>query len=220
MLTTKHATIEDINVIFKWRNDNLSRRFSFNTKPINKKDHSEWFKSCLNSKNNYYYICYFRKKKIAFVKYELNKKNRYFVSINLNPSFRNKGLAAKVLIDTQLQKEIKKIDIVFAKIKKNNLRSLSSFKNAGYVIYRKYANYYLFRKTSKRDNLIDMKKGSYKKYELIISKIEKIRSKNNTNWMDILKIAFKNDPKAAAKVMSQIYKDDQKISKLAKKLGE
>ena len=49
-----------------------------------------------------------------------------------------------------------------------------------------------------------------------ISQIEKIRSKNNSNWMDILKIAFKNDPKAAAKVMSKIYIDDQKISKLAK----
>ena len=65
-----------------------------------------------------------------------------------------------------------------------------------------------------------MKKENYKNYELIISKIEKIRSNNNSNWMDILKIAFKNDPKATAKVMSQIYKDDQKISKLAKKLGK
>ena len=52
----------------------------------------------------------------------------------------------------------------------------------------------------------------------IIDKIEKIRSKNNSNWMDILRIAFKYSPKEASKVMSEIYAEDQKISALAKKL--
>ncbi len=55
-------------------------------------------------------------------------------------------------------------------------------------------------------------------YEKIIDKIENIRSKNNTNWMDILRIAFKHSPKETAKVMSEIYTQDQKISLLAKKL--
>ena len=59
------------------------------------------------------------------------------------------------------------------------------------------------------------KKENYLK---IISKIENIRKKNNVNWMNILRIAFKNDPKKAAKVMAKIYFDDQKISSLVKKL--
>tara|TARA_X000000368_G_scaffold338477_1_gene276442 strand:- start:162 stop:362 length:201 start_codon:yes stop_codon:yes gene_type:complete len=58
------------------------------------------------------------------------------------------------------------------------------------------------------------------KYKKIIDQIESIRSKNNVNWMDILRIAFKHSPAESAKVMSKIYKDDQKISRLAKKLGE
>ncbi len=65
-----------------------------------------------------------------------------------------------------------------------------------------------------------MKNNNFKKYESIISQIEKIRSKNNSNWMDVLKIAFKNDPKATAQVMSKIYREDQRISTLAKKLGK
>jgi len=56
------------------------------------------------------------------------------------------------------------------------------------------------------------------KYNKIISQIEKIRSKNNVNWMDILRLAFKHDPKRAAKIMSKIYSDDLNIGKLAKKL--
>jgi hypothetical protein len=57
-----------------------------------------------------------------------------------------------------------------------------------------------------------------KHYLSIINKIEKIRSKNNTNWMDILRVAFKKSPKEAAAIMAKIYHEDNNISKLAKEL--
>jgi hypothetical protein len=56
------------------------------------------------------------------------------------------------------------------------------------------------------------------KYDKIINKIEKIRGKNNINWMNMLRLAFKHDSKKAAKIMSKIYIDDLNIGKLAKKL--
>ena len=61
-------------------------------------------------------------------------------------------------------------------------------------------------------------KKSKKNYLKIISQIESVRKKNNTNWMDILRIAFENNPQKTAKVMSKIYLDDKKIGKLVKKL--
>ena len=54
----------------------------------------------------------------------------------------------------------------------------------------------------------------------LIDQIQKIRSKNNINWMDMLRLAFKHDPKNASKIMSSIYHDDQKISRLVKKLSK
>ena len=36
--------------------------------------------------------------------------------------------------------------------------------------------------------------------------------------MDILRLAFKFDPLGSSKIMSNIYSDDQKISKLVKRL--
>ena len=59
------------------------------------------------------------------------------------------------------------------------------------------------------------------KYNLslnLINKISKIRAKNNKNWMDILRLAFNSSPSEAAKILSSIYKEDKKISNLAKKL--
>ncbi|MAH97749.1 MAG: hypothetical protein CMA12_00155 [Euryarchaeota archaeon] len=57
-----------------------------------------------------------------------------------------------------------------------------------------------------------------KKYNQIINDIEKVRGKNNKNWMDILRLAYRYSPREAAKILAEIYKEDKKISLLAKKL--
>ena len=61
-----------------------------------------------------------------------------------------------------------------------------------------------------------MKKN--KKVNKIISKIEGTRSKNNINWMDILRIAMKHSPKETQKALKKINNQDQKISKLLRKI--
>jgi len=58
------------------------------------------------------------------------------------------------------------------------------------------------------------------KYLKIISKIEKIRSKNNVNWMNILRLAFRLDQNSAKKIMKKINYDDKRISKLLSDLGK
>ena len=52
----------------------------------------------------------------------------------------------------------------------------------------------------------------------LINQIQKIRKKNNVNWMDMLRLAFKHDPKNASRIMANIYSDDQRVSKIVKKL--
>ena len=54
----------------------------------------------------------------------------------------------------------------------------------------------------------------------IIDEIEKIRSKNNINWMNVLRLAFKHSPEEARKLVSKINVDDKKISRLLKRLSE
>tara|TARA_B100001564_G_C20321225_1_gene525831 strand:+ start:97 stop:288 length:192 start_codon:yes stop_codon:yes gene_type:complete len=61
-----------------------------------------------------------------------------------------------------------------------------------------------------------MKKSN--KHINLIKKIQKIRSRNNANWMNILKLAFKYAPKDAGKLMKKINSDDKKISNLVNKL--
>ena len=57
-------------------------------------------------------------------------------------------------------------------------------------------------------------------YNKIIDEIEAVRSKNNVNWMNLVRLAFKLSPPEASKIMGEIYNQDQRISDLAKKLTE
>jgi DNA-binding FrmR family transcriptional regulator len=61
---------------------------------------------------------------------------------------------------------------------------------------------------------------SEKDYSAIIDQIEMVRTRNNKNWMDILRLAFKHAPKDAAEVLSEIYKEDKSLNDLAQQLIE
>ena len=63
------------------------------------------------------------------------------------------------------------------------------------------------------------KSQNQNKYLKVIKQIENIRSKNNVNWMNILRLAFKLDPINASKIMKKINYDDKKIAKLLNKLS-
>jgi len=51
-----------------------------------------------------------------------------------------------------------------------------------------------------------------------VDQIQAIRSKNNKNWMDLLRLSLKLDFETTSKILKEICKDDQRISKLAKKI--
>tara|TARA_B110000977_G_scaffold175638_1_gene230551 strand:- start:33510 stop:33695 length:186 start_codon:yes stop_codon:yes gene_type:complete len=57
-------------------------------------------------------------------------------------------------------------------------------------------------------------------YKTIVDSIETTRSKNNKNWMDLLRIALKHCPKDSLKVLKKINKNDKKISKLFSQLSK
>tara|TARA_Y100001973_G_C5208104_1_gene343176 strand:+ start:9547 stop:10284 length:738 start_codon:yes stop_codon:yes gene_type:complete len=53
----------------------------------------------------------------------------------------------------------------------------------------------------------------------IIDEVEQVRTKNNVNWMDILRLAFKHAPNDARKLMGKVNEYDGKISKLLTELS-
>jgi hypothetical protein len=61
-------------------------------------------------------------------------------------------------------------------------------------------------------------KKNIKSKTKFINTIEKIRSKNNKNWMDLLRLSYSLDPKETSKIMNSIFKNDYKINRVLKKM--
>jgi hypothetical protein len=64
-------------------------------------------------------------------------------------------------------------------------------------------------------NLKEIKKGLK-----LVDQIQSIRSANNKNWMDLLRLSLKLDFSSTSKILKEICKDDKRISDLAKKIYE
>ena len=61
-------------------------------------------------------------------------------------------------------------------------------------------------------------KKKIKKGIKIINQIQKIRTKNNKNWMDLLRLSLELDFNSTSKILKEICKDDKRISALAQKI--
>ena len=64
-----------------------------------------------------------------------------------------------------------------------------------------------------KKNLNRVKKGLK-----LVNQIQNIRSKNNKNWMDLLRLSLKLNFKETSKILKEICNDDKKISFLAQKI--
>ena len=57
-------------------------------------------------------------------------------------------------------------------------------------------------------------------YLKIIDEVETVRTKNNVNWMDVLRLAFIHAPAETKKLMKKINEEDNRISELFSKLSK
>ena len=73
MIKTRRALLRDIDIIYYWRNDPLSRKFSLNNKAIKRTTHEKWFKSNYKKKHNFYFTCLKGKNEVGFIRYEKKK---------------------------------------------------------------------------------------------------------------------------------------------------
>lgn len=203
-INIKKTNLLDSQIYFTIRNNPKNRRNSFNSSKIKIKDHNEWFKK--NYTNKYYYTCYKGKSKIGYVRGD-TLGDTIVVSIALGIKNQNRNIGTQCL--NLFEKKINNNCIFIAKVKKKNIISVRFFEKNG------------FNKLNYKKGIITfykIKNNSANFYLNAINEIEKVRKKNNINWMNILRIAFKNSPKNTSEVFKQIHISDGKINKLTKRL--
>lgn len=200
----RHATYEDAELLFHWHIDIDARKNSFSEKIPDKLDHKKWLKESLNDTNKILLIGLHSQTRdaIGVVRLDIKTPGDFGeISINLDSKWRSKKLSVSFL--TKAIEEIGKSHslVLVAKIKPVNIISQRCFQSCGFALYEETDTEFVYQ------NKI-----------LIINQIEKIRSNNNVNWMNLMRLAFRVAPKEAEKIFKDINVDDGSIAKLLKQL--
>lgn len=132
------AKLENCRIIWRWRNDRTTRKYSFNTRKIPYTEHSKWFNDVLVSREKKIFMLVLGKKKIGTVRFDFLRDGAAEIHINLDPTQRGRGLGTP-----SIKKSCKyafsklKIKKMIAKIKPSNKRSIHAFSKAGFSIIEK-----------------------------------------------------------------------------------
>lgn len=132
----REATQKDLMLYFDWANDDLVRKQSFNSEPINIQMHAEWFNNRLKDENSYLFI--FEKgvnEPIGQLRIEKEPTNKKaIIGISIDKKFRGQGLASKILIEgIKHFLSVHKDCLIEAYIKEDNQSSIKSFVKAGFL---------------------------------------------------------------------------------------
>jgi len=127
----------DIDEVFLWINDPDTRAMSLNSGLIDYDDHKKWYSSKLTDDENVMVIGFEdheQSKKSGVVRFE-NRQTSVRVSINLSPESRGQGVGAEFLLKSQdFIPTAWPATLLMAEIKSQNVASIKTFINAGYVL--------------------------------------------------------------------------------------
>ena len=130
------AEICHSEMIWKMRNDPITRKMSVNGKEVSWEEHSSWYKKVLLDTCTKLYVGEEGGIPIGVVRFDkyYKKKNSYKVSINISPESRRKGFGKKLLTNgiRKLLKEKENCKFIRAEVKKENESSKKLFISCGF----------------------------------------------------------------------------------------
>lgn len=133
-LYLRRATMEDMDLLFKWANNPDVRKNAFNTEPIPYENHVAWFnKMMLNNSVIQYILC---ENDIELGQIRLNIENETAViDYSIDEVFRGKGLGTKMLtmIEEIIVSEKIPVFTLIGQVKYENKASAKAFIKNGYI---------------------------------------------------------------------------------------
>jgi len=129
-------------LIFHINNEHQTRKFSVNTKKFTLENHNKWLKKILKNKKEIIYLARVKNQIVGLIRCK-NYRKRNYLSWAVKKSFRGKGIGKKML-KKFLEKNKKSF---FAKIKKQNYRSLKICESAGFKKFRENSNFKFYLKS-------------------------------------------------------------------------
>lgn len=127
------ARVQDCRRIWRWRNDEETRRASFDSSPIPFGRHERWFRESLGRQDRRIYVIVVDGQPAGVARLDL-EGGQGIVSIHLAPAWRGRGVGPAALDAlAELAFGALGLDRLVASVKPDNPASLATFEKAGFT---------------------------------------------------------------------------------------
>ena len=131
------AEICHSEMIWKWRNDPITRKMFVNSEKVSWERHTSWYKKVLLDKCRKLYLGEEGGIPVGLVRFDKceNEGYVYEVSINISPASRKKGFGKQLLTNgiRRLLKEVDNCKFIRAEVKNDNVSSNKLFMSCGFI---------------------------------------------------------------------------------------
>lgn len=134
------ATLDDMDLLYEWANDEEVRKNSFSTEKILYENHVKWFHRLLERDNCRQYIYYVNDVAVGQVRVTI-EGDKAEIGYSICATGRGNGYAKRMLqlLKVQLKQDIPVVKTLTAKVKMENIASQKVFLGLGYEeTYRQY----------------------------------------------------------------------------------
>ena len=134
MITLRMATMDDCEAIYKWRNAEETRRYSFNSKQISLAQHRRWFIESLENPNRQILIAELHERPAGALRYDIDGWLAE-ISIYIVPGIKGYGIGTQIIRTGSkwLRRHFPDVHKIQAKVLSENVVSKKAFVNAGYT---------------------------------------------------------------------------------------
>jgi RimJ/RimL family protein N-acetyltransferase len=137
VITLRHATAHDADMLLGWANDPTTRASGFHPAPIDRVTHERWLATRLTSPRSRLYIGLDDDRPVGQVRLEAGPDGRVEVGISVAPEARGRGVGRDLLraglaagtADPDLE-----VDVFTARIRPANDASIALFARAGFIM--------------------------------------------------------------------------------------
>lgn len=130
-LNIRDIRAEDVDLLYKWTNDELVRKQSFSSEVIPYEGHCNWFQKKIKDKNSVLFIVEIDKEPVGVVRFDIVEYSAT-IGVSIDKEYRGKGLGSEIIKIGVLSYFKKNEFPILATIKKENLASIRSFEKAGF----------------------------------------------------------------------------------------
>jgi RimJ/RimL family protein N-acetyltransferase len=141
----RRANIDDSELLLKWRNDRVTRRFSRNSAYIKREEHRNWISASLKNPTRQIYIAEKGGKPVGTVRADFDG-HAYELSWTVAPVARGRNIGKQMVA--------RLLDVlggpVRAEVKKDNIASIKIAQAVGMALDRRDEGYLYFSKNTPR----------------------------------------------------------------------